>query len=75
MVWQIGFCLFTQTSEQWLSFIQTFAGGAILMMLSNSMIPEPYEPGCRYAGVFTVLGFFLAVAMVSWKTPDTVLLF
>lgn len=59
-----GFSLFTNTSELWLSFIQAFAGGAILMMLANSMIPEAYEHGGRYAGVATVLGFFLAVAMV-----------
>ena len=59
-----GFSLFTQTSELWLSFILAFAGGAILMMLSNSMMPEAYEHGGRYAGVATVLGFFLAVSMI-----------
>jgi len=59
-----GFSLFTNTSEHWLAFIQAFAGGAILMMLANSMIPEAYEHGGRYAGVATVLGFFLAVSMV-----------
>jgi ZIP family zinc transporter len=59
-----GYSLFTDTSEQWLAFIQAFAGGAILMMLANSMIPEAYEHGGRHAGVATVLGFFLAVSMV-----------
>jgi ZIP family zinc transporter len=59
-----GYSLFTNTSEEWLAFIQAFAGGAILMMLSNSMIPEAYEHGGRFAGVATVLGFFLAVSMV-----------
>lgn len=59
-----GFSLFTNTSEEWLAFIQAFAGGAILMMLANSMIPEAYEHGGRYAGVATVLGFFLAVSVV-----------
>jgi ZIP family zinc transporter len=34
------------------------------MMLSNSMMPEAYEHGGRYAGVATVLGFFLAVSMI-----------
>lgn len=59
-----GYSLFSAASDQWLSFIQAFAGGAILMMLANSMIPEAYEHGGKLAGVFTVLGFFISVAMV-----------
>lgn len=59
-----GFSLFTDTSEKWLSFIQAFAGGAILMMLANSMIPEAYEHGGKHAGVATVLGFFLSVSII-----------
>jgi len=62
-----GFALFSGASNQWLSFIQAFAGGAILMMLANSMIPEAYEHGGKLAGVFTVLGFFLSVAMVIFE--------
>jgi len=34
------------------------------MMLANSMIPEAFEHGGRYAGVVTVTGFFAAVALV-----------
>ena len=59
-----GFSLFTQASDLWLAFILAFAGGAILMMLANSMIPEAYEHGGKLAGVFTVLGFFLSVSMI-----------
>ena len=59
-----GYSLFTQASAQWLGFIQAFAGGAILMMLANSMIPESYEHGGKLAGVFTVLGFFISVSVV-----------
>jgi zinc transporter, ZIP family len=59
-----GYSLFSNASNQWLSFIQAFAGGAILMMLANSMIPEAYEHGGKLAGVFTVLGFFVSVAIV-----------
>ncbi|MFN8133981.1 MAG: hypothetical protein U0Z17_01660 [Bacteroidales bacterium] len=59
-----GFSLFVNASAEWLSFIQAFAGGAILMMLANSMIPEAYEHGGKLAGVFTVLGFFISVSMV-----------
>jgi zinc transporter, ZIP family len=59
-----GYALFSGASEQWLSFIQAFAGGAILLMLANSMIPESYEHGGKLTGIFTVLGFFVSVAMV-----------
>lgn len=59
-----GFSLFSGASALWISFIQAFAGGAILMMLANSMIPEAYEHGGKLAGVFTVLGFFVSVSMV-----------
>jgi ZIP family zinc transporter len=59
-----GYSLFANTSVLWLSFILAFAGGAILMMLANSMIPEAYEHGGKLAGVATVLGFFLSVSMI-----------
>lgn len=59
-----GFGLFSSASDRWLSFIQAFAGGAILMMLANSMMPEAYEHGGKLAGIFTVLGFFVSVVMV-----------
>jgi ZIP family zinc transporter len=59
-----GFSLFSGASVQWLSFINAFAGGAILLMIANSMIPEAYEHGGKLAGIFTVLGFFVSVAVV-----------
>lgn len=62
-----GFSLFTDTSKEWLSFIQAFAGGAILMMLANSMMPEAYEHGGKLAGVATILGFFLSVCIVVYE--------
>jgi zinc transporter, ZIP family len=59
-----GFSLFSGASALWLSFIQAFAGGAILMMLANSMMPEAFEHGGKLAGLFTVLGFAGSVLMV-----------
>jgi len=56
-----GYALFKNASPSVISFIQTFAGGAILVMLSNTMIPEAYEHGGKLAGIFTVLGFTIAV--------------
>jgi zinc transporter, ZIP family len=59
-----GYNLFSKASNNWLSFIQAFAGGAILIMLANSMIPESYERGGKIAGLFTILGFAVAVTVV-----------
>jgi ZIP family zinc transporter len=59
-----GFSLFSGASNEWLSFINAFAGGAILIMIANSMIPEAYEHGGKLAGIFTVFGFFVSVSVI-----------
>ncbi|HSO88007.1 MAG TPA: hypothetical protein VLQ91_15755 [Draconibacterium sp.] len=59
-----GFSFFSGLSVQWISFIKAFAGGAILIMLANSMIPESYEHAGKLAGIFTIFGFFISVVMV-----------
>jgi len=59
-----GFSLLGNTSNTWISFINAFAGGAILMMLSNTMIPEAYEHGGKLAGIFTVLGFGVSIFII-----------
>lgn len=59
-----GYLFLSGVSPQWLSFINAFAGGAILMMLANTMIPEAYEHGGKFAGVFTILGFVVSVWVI-----------
>lgn len=59
-----GYSLFGNASVFTLQVINSFAGGAILMMLTNSMIPESYEYTGKLAGIFTVLGFALSVTIV-----------
>jgi zinc transporter, ZIP family len=59
-----GYSLFGNASNEWLSFIQAFAGGAILIVLANSMMPESFEHGGKLAGIFTVLGFFVSVCVI-----------
>lgn len=59
-----GFSIFSSATDRWLSFIQAFAGGAILMMLANTMIPESYEHGGKLTGIFTVFGFAVSVLVV-----------
>ena len=62
-----GYVLLGDLSRLWLSSVQAFAGGAILMMLANSMIPEAYEHGGKLAGVFTVLGFAVSVLVIVFE--------
>jgi ZIP family zinc transporter len=59
-----GYFLFSNASAEWLSFIQAFAGGAILIVLANSMMPESFEHGGKLAGIFTVLGFSVSVCVI-----------
>jgi ZIP family zinc transporter len=62
-----GYRLLADTSTLWLAFINAFAGGAILTMLCNSMIPEAYDHGGKLAGIFTVLGFGFSVAVILFE--------
>jgi len=66
-----GYALLGDLSPLWLSFVHAFAGGAILMMLANTMIPEAYEHGGKLAGVFTVLGFAVSVWVIVLEHAGT----
>ena len=59
-----GFALLAGVPGTWMAFVQTFAAGAILTMLANSMIPEAYTYGGKLAGLLLVLGFAVAVGVV-----------
>src|SRR5262245_39388756 len=68
----VGYVGFEHVPDSWLGFVQAFAGGAILMMLANTMIPEAYEHGRKLAGVFTVLGFAVSVGVILIERMDQV---
>jgi ZIP family zinc transporter len=42
---------------------QAFAAGALLTMLTDSMVPEAFENGGKAVGLLTVLGFAVAFAL------------
>ena len=46
-----------------IAFVLSFAGGAILTMLADTMMPEAFEHGGKLVGVVTTLGFALAFAI------------
>jgi ZIP family zinc transporter len=54
-----GFLLADKVPDQGL-WVEAFAGGAVLTMLANSMMPEAFEHGGKTVGLLTVLGFFVA---------------
>jgi zinc transporter, ZIP family len=47
--------------------VLAFAGGAILTMLADTMVPEAFEHGGMLVGLFTTLGFALAFALSALK--------
>lgn len=49
--------------------VDAFAAGALLVMLTDSMIPESFEHGGRETGLALVLGFGVAVAMALTQIP------
>jgi ZIP family zinc transporter len=55
-----GFAGLEKASNATQAFINMFAGGAILVMLADSMIPEAFEHGGKLAGLVNVMGFALA---------------
>jgi ZIP family zinc transporter len=58
-----GYAFLDGASGDVLAFVLAFAGGAILTMLADTMMPEAFEHGGRLVGVFTTLGFALAFAI------------
>jgi ZIP family zinc transporter len=59
----LGYVVFSNTSDKSGSIVMAFAGGAVLTMLANTMIPEAYEEGGKLVGIVTVIGFTLAVLL------------
>ncbi len=45
------------------TYVEAFAGGAVLTMLADSMIPEAFRYGGRAVGLLTVLGYMVAAVL------------
>jgi ZIP family zinc transporter len=55
-----GYGLFQNSSPEVVAFVLTFAAGAILTMLANTMMPEAFEHGGKLVGIMVTLGFAVA---------------
>ena len=60
-----GYALLGGMGPFWVPLIQSFAAGAILTMLVDTMIPEAFEGGGNLTGLVTVAGFALAFLLTS----------
>jgi ZIP family zinc transporter len=58
-----GYAVFDSAGPGALAFVLAFAGGAILTMLADTMMPEAFEHGGKLVGLLTTLGFGLAFAI------------
>ena len=58
-----GFVAFDSAPAGTVAFVLSFAGGAILTMLADTMMPEAFEHGGKLVGLVTTLGFGLAFAI------------
>jgi zinc transporter, ZIP family len=58
-----GYGLFGDASPSTVAFVLSFAAGAILTMLADTMMPEAFARGGNLVGLATTLGFGLAFAI------------
>jgi ZIP family zinc transporter len=58
-----GYGLFENASQDTVAVVLSFAAGAILTMLADTMMPEAFEHGGNLVGVLTTLGFGVAFAL------------
>jgi ZIP family zinc transporter len=61
----LGFSVFRMFSTEVISATVAVAAGAILTMLSNTMMPEAFEEGHDFVGIITVLGFLAAFLLTK----------
>lgn len=58
-----GYGLFDGASDEAVAFVLAFAGGAVLTMLADTMMPEAFAHGGKLVGLATTLGFAVAFAI------------
>ena len=59
----LGYALFSHFSKEVIAATTAVAAGAILAMLTDTMIPEAFEQAHNFAGLITVCGFLAAFVL------------
>ena len=62
-----GYLFLQHASGNWIGGIQAFAAGAILTMLSSTMMPEAFTEGGAIVGVLSTLGFLIAFVLSKFE--------
>ena len=61
----LGYAAFRGFSDDVIAATTAVAAGAILAMLSDTMIPEAFESAHDFAGLITVAGFLAAFVLTK----------
>ena len=61
----VGYAIADSTGGNLEAVVDGFAAGALLVMLTDSMVPEARKKGGNAAGLVTVLGFAVAAALTG----------
>jgi ZIP family zinc transporter len=61
-----GYAIFGKFSADVIAATTAVAAGAILAMISDTMIPEAFAETHNFAGLITVLGFLAAFVLSKW---------
>jgi ZIP family zinc transporter len=56
----VGYVALDSAAPDTIALVLAFAGGAILTMLADTMMPEAFQYGGPLVGIFTTFGFALA---------------
>ena len=60
-----GYGLLDGAGNTAVAFVLAFAGGAVLTMLADTMMPEAFKYGGKTVGLLTTFGFAVSVAIVA----------
>jgi zinc transporter, ZIP family len=63
----VGYVALDGASPRTIAFVLAFAGGAILTMLADTMMPEAFEHGGKQVGLLTTLGFGLGLVLTAFE--------
>lgn len=61
----VGNLFLASASEEVVTFVEAFAGGGIMAMLAQTMMPEAYEEGGTLVGLATIVGFLAALMFTA----------
>lgn len=65
----VGSFAFANVPETWISFLESMAAGAMLTVISETMLPEAYGKGGSIVGLSTILGF-LTIILIRAIDPN-----